>query len=166
MDAWRSIDFPSRAHCLAAVATICCAAHNCWRPDHIHKRAFCTRPDPASCRSRHSHPTPDRPRFHPPLWPMPCPIHNFLRKFWGSITSPESAGCRGKATIQESESCDRRGISLSVRRWDTFNDVYEPVRKSEREEAEVDDVTFARAKLGFEPDEKQTEVLLSSAKRG
>jgi hypothetical protein len=33
-------DIPSRAHCLAAEATIRCAKHNCSkRPDHNHKRA-------------------------------------------------------------------------------------------------------------------------------
>jgi hypothetical protein len=53
-----------------------------------------------------------------------------------------------------------------VRRWDTFNDVYAPIRESTASEPKIDAVTFARTKLRFEPDEKQMEVLLSSEKRG
>ena len=55
---------------------------------------------------------------------------------------------------------------LSVRRWDTFNDVYAAIARSVEPKVDVDAVTFARTRLGFEPDEKQEEVLASDAKRG
>ncbi|HVV47977.1 MAG TPA: terminase family protein [Bryobacteraceae bacterium] len=53
-----------------------------------------------------------------------------------------------------------------MRRWDTFNDVYATVAPRSQPEHEIDAVAFARTRLGFEPDEKQAEVLASGAKRG
>jgi hypothetical protein len=55
---------------------------------------------------------------------------------------------------------------VNVRKWDTFNDVYETPRETREPEVGIDAVTFARTRLGFEPDEKQAGVLLSDAKRG
>jgi hypothetical protein len=55
---------------------------------------------------------------------------------------------------------------VSVGVWLNFDSILLPDKKKAEKPPPIDAAIFARTRLGFSPDDKQTEVLLSNAKRG